>query len=114
MSDSTNAFSWGNSKTIRANDHMRNKDTLGFARTNFASPVREYRSQFYHSLSSYDGREARQTSIKPQNKRPLFDVELYFNVHKSFVSTDFIKYYDRGCTFHLSYPYIKHNYTKTQ
>ena len=74
------AFSWGNSKTIRANDHMRNKDTLGFARTNFASPAREYRSQFYHSLSSYDaGQEARQTSIKPQNRRPLFDVELYFN-----------------------------------
>jgi hypothetical protein len=33
----------------------------------------------------YDGLEAWQTS-KPQNIRPLFDVELYLNVHKSFVS----------------------------
>jgi hypothetical protein len=32
------------------------------------------------------GLEASQTS-KPQNRRPLFDVELYLTVHKSFVST---------------------------
>jgi hypothetical protein len=43
-------------------------------------------SAFVHSLSRYDGLEARQTS-KPQNRRPLFDVELYLTVHKSFVST---------------------------
>jgi hypothetical protein len=31
--------------------------------------------------------EARQTSKPAQNRRPLFDVELYLTVHKSFVST---------------------------
>jgi hypothetical protein len=43
-------------------------------------------SAFVHSLSRYDGLEAWQTS-KPQNRRPLFDVELYLTVHESFVST---------------------------
>ena len=43
-------------------------------------------SAFVHSLSRYDGLEAWQTS-KLQNRRPLFDVELYLTVHKSFVST---------------------------
>ena len=38
------------------------------------------------SQSRYDGLETRQTS-KPQNRRSLFDVELYLSVHKSFVST---------------------------
>jgi hypothetical protein len=38
------------------------------------------------SLSRYNGLEAWKTS-KPQNSRPLFDVELYLTVHKSFVST---------------------------
>ena len=33
-----------------------------------------------YSLSRYGGPEARQTS-KPQNRRPLFDVELYLTVH---------------------------------
>jgi hypothetical protein len=41
---------------------------------------------YNHSLLRYDGQESRQTS-KPQNSRLLFDVELYFTVHKSFVST---------------------------
>jgi hypothetical protein len=36
-----------------------------------------------HGLTRYDGLEARQTS-KPQNRRSLFDVELYLTVHKSF------------------------------
>jgi hypothetical protein len=35
---------------------------------------------FYHSLSRYDDLESRQTS-KPQNRKPLFDVELYLTVH---------------------------------
>jgi hypothetical protein len=56
-----------------------------------------------HSLSRYHGLEARQTS-KPQNRRPLFDVELYLTVHKSFVSTS-LNTIHPGCTFHLSYPY---------
>jgi hypothetical protein len=60
-------------------------------------------SVFVHSLSRYDGLEARQTS-KSQNRRPLFDVELYLTVHKSFVSTSF-NIIHRGCTFHLSCPY---------
>jgi hypothetical protein len=51
----------------------------------------------------YDGLEARQTS-KPQNRRLLFDVELYLTVHKSFVSTS-LNIIHCGCTFHLSYPY---------
>jgi hypothetical protein len=45
----------------------------------------------------------RETS-KPQNRRHLFDVELYLTVHKSFVSTS-LNIIHRGCTFHLSYPY---------
>ena len=60
-------------------------------------------SAFVHSLSRYDGLEGRQTS-KAQNRRPLFDVELYLTVHKSFVSTS-LNIIHRGCTFHLSYPY---------
>jgi hypothetical protein len=36
-----------------------------------------------HGVSRYVGLEARQTS-KPQNRRPLFDVELYLTVHKYF------------------------------
>jgi hypothetical protein len=59
-------------------------------------------SAFVHSLSRYDGLEARQTS-KSQNRRPLFDVELYLTVHKSFVSTSLNIH--RGCSFHLSFPY---------
>jgi hypothetical protein len=55
------------------------------------------------SLSRYDALEAWQTS-KPQDRRPLFDVELYLTVHKSFVSTS-LNIIHRGCTFHLSYPY---------
>jgi hypothetical protein len=38
-----------------------------------------------HTLSRYDGQEVWETS-KLQNRRPLFDVELYLTVHKSFVS----------------------------
>ena len=34
-----------------------------------------------------------QRSSKVQNRRASFDVELYLTVHKSFVSTYFIKYY---------------------
>jgi hypothetical protein len=60
-------------------------------------------SVFVHSLSRYDGLEAWQTS-KSQNRRPLFDVELYLTVHKSFVST-LVNIIHRGCMFHLSYPY---------
>ena len=60
-------------------------------------------SAFVHSLSRYDGLEAWQTS-KLQNRRPLFDVELYLTVHKSFISTS-LNIIHRGCTFHLSYPY---------
>jgi hypothetical protein len=60
-------------------------------------------SAFVHSLSRYDGLEAWQTS-KSQNRRPLFDVELYLTVHKSFVSTS-LNIIHRRCTFHLSYPY---------
>jgi hypothetical protein len=56
-------------------------------------------SDLHHSLSRYDGLEARQTS-KPQNRRPLFDVELYLSVHKSFVSTSF----KILCTYHLFPP----------
>jgi hypothetical protein len=56
-----------------------------------------------HSLSRYDGLETRKTS-KPQTRRPLFDVELYLTVHKSFVSTS-LNITHRGCPFHLSYPY---------
>jgi hypothetical protein len=47
--------------------------------------------------------EAWKTS-KPQNRRALFDVELYLTVHKSFVSTS-LDIIHRGCTFHLSYPF---------
>jgi hypothetical protein len=43
-------------------------------------------SVFVHSLSRYDGLEAWHTS-KSQNRRALFDVELYLTVHKSFIST---------------------------
>jgi hypothetical protein len=56
-----------------------------------------------HGLSRYDGQEARPNS-KPQNRRALFDVELYLTVQKSFVSTS-LNIIHRGCTFHLSYPY---------
>jgi hypothetical protein len=56
------------------------------------------------SLSRYDSLEARQTS-KPQNRRPLFDVELYLAVHKSFVATS-LNIIQQGSTFHLSYPYL--------
>jgi hypothetical protein len=55
------------------------------------------------SLSRYDSLEARQSS-KLQNRRPLFDVELYLTLHKSFVATS-LNIIQRGCTFHLSYPY---------
>jgi hypothetical protein len=51
----------------------------------------------------YVGLKSRQTS-KPQNRRALFDVELYLTMHKSFVSTSF-NIIHRGCTIHLSYPY---------
>jgi hypothetical protein len=60
-------------------------------------------SAFVHSLSKYNCLVARQTS-KSQNRRALFDVELYLTVHKSFVSTS-LNIIHRGCTFHLSYPY---------
>jgi hypothetical protein len=60
-------------------------------------------SVFVHSLSRYDGLVARQTS-KSQNRSPLFDVELYLTMHKSFVSTS-LNIIHCGCTFHLSYPY---------
>jgi hypothetical protein len=53
-----------------------------------------------HNLSRYDGLEARQTS---QNRRPLFDVELYLTAHKSLVSTS-LNIIHPGCSFHLSYP----------
>ena len=46
----------------------------------------------------------RETS-KLQNRRHLFDVELYLTVHKSFVSTS-LNIIQQGCTFHLSYPYL--------
>ena len=59
-------------------------------------------SVFVHSLSRYDGLEARQTS-KLQNRRALVDVELYLTVHKSFVSTS-LNIIHRSCTFHLSCP----------
>jgi hypothetical protein len=59
-------------------------------------------SVFVHSLSRYDDLEAWQTS-KPQNRRALFDVELYLTVHKSFVSTS-LNIIHRGCTFHLRCP----------
>jgi hypothetical protein len=59
-------------------------------------------SHLDHNLSRYDGLETRQTS-KPQDRRPLFDVELYLTVHKSFVSTS-LSIIHRGCTFHLRYP----------
>jgi hypothetical protein len=55
------------------------------------------------SLSRYDALETWQTS-KPQNRRALFDVELYFAVHKSFVSTS-LNIIHRGHTFYFSYPY---------
>jgi hypothetical protein len=58
---------------------------------------------YHHSQSKYDALEARQAS-KLQNRRPLFDVELYLTVHKSFISTS-VNIIHRGCTFHLSYPY---------
>ena len=61
-------------------------------------------SAFVHSLSRYDDVEARQTS-KSQNRRALFDVELYLTVHKSFVSTS-LNIIHRRYAFHLSYPYI--------
>jgi hypothetical protein len=62
-------------------------------------------SALVHSLSKYNGLVARQTS-KSQNRRALFDVELYLTVHKSFgfVSTS-LNIIHCGCTFHLSYPY---------
>jgi hypothetical protein len=47
------------------------------------------RQIMHPNLSRYNDLEARQTS-KPQNRRPLFDVELYLTVHKSFVSTSLI------------------------
>jgi hypothetical protein len=37
-----------------------------------------YIPMFRHSLLRYDGLEARQSS-KPQNRKTLFDVELYLN-----------------------------------
>jgi hypothetical protein len=54
-----------------------------------------------------DGLEAWQTS-KPKNRRPLLEVEqyTYLTVHKSFKLN--IIQRQRGCTFHLSFPY----YTK--
>jgi hypothetical protein len=39
-----------------------------------------------------------------KNRRTLFDVELYFAVHKSFASTS-LNTIHRSCTFHLSYSY---------
>jgi hypothetical protein len=39
-----------------------------------------------------------------KNRVPLFDVELYLTVHKSFVSIS-LNIIHRGCTFHLSYLY---------
>ena len=54
-------------------------------------------------LSRYHCLEARQTS-KPQNRRPLFDIEPYLAVHKSFASSS-LNITHGGCTFHLSYPY---------
>ena len=57
----------------------------------------------HHILSRYDGLEARQSS-KLQNRRHLFDVELYLTVHKSFVSTS-LNIIEQGRTFHLSYLY---------
>ena len=53
-------------------------------------------------MTKNDGLEARQ-SAEPQN-RPLFDVELYLTVHKSFASTS-LNIIHRDWTFHLSYPY---------
>jgi hypothetical protein len=58
---------------------------------------------FLKHKETKDGLEARQTS-KLQNRRPLFDVELYLTVHKFFVSTS-LNIIHGGCTFHLSYPY---------
>jgi hypothetical protein len=57
-------------------------------------------SAFVHSLPRYDGLEAWQTS-KSQNRRSLFDVELYLTVHKSFVSTS-LNIIHRGCTRFIS------------
>jgi hypothetical protein len=51
----------------------------------------------------HDGLKARRT-LKPQNRRALFHVELYLTVHKSFFSIS-LNIIHRGCTFHLSYPY---------
>ena len=51
----------------------------------------------------WNGLEARQTS-KLQNRRPLFDVELYLTVHKAYVSTS-LNIIHCDCTFHLSYLY---------
>ena len=55
----------------------------------------------YHSLSRFDGLEAWKTS-KLQNRRPLFDVELYLTVHKAFVSIS-LNIIHRGRTFHFNY-----------
>ena len=49
-------------------------------------------------MTKNDGLEARQ-SAEPQNK-PLFDVELYLTVHKSFASTS-LNIIHRDWTFHL-------------
>ena len=64
--------------------------------SNLCTPTKEVKSKS-------NGLEAWKTS-KPQSRRPLFDVELYLTVHKSFVSTS-LNIIHRGCTFHLSYPY---------
>jgi hypothetical protein len=67
-----------------------------------AEILKSTKSAWERGLSKYDGQEARQTS-KLQNRRPLFDAELYLNLHKSFVST-LLNIIPPGCTFHLSYP----------
>jgi hypothetical protein len=80
------------------------QSNIYFHRTIRHNDITRHLISFEHSLSRYDGlHEVRQTS-KLQNKRALFDVELYLTVHKSFVSTS-LNIIHCGCTFHLSYPY---------
>ena len=59
--------------------------------------------ELHLNMTKNDGLEARQ-SAEPQNK-PLFDVELYLTVHKSFASTSLNIIHRDWTQFHLSYPY---------